>query len=412
MTHPDIQCLQRIRSLSRFDSTQLEALAQRLEIATATKGEVLMDHGYPEQDSLYPIEGSLVAISTDGVETRFDASDEGDLDAVARLRPSIYRVSAVGPARYLRIRDELLTEFAQTLEGGDSSVELVEVQQSEEENALTIELFQDLMSGNLKLPSLPHVAARIQQAFDDDAANAESVSQIIQTDPAITAKLIMIANSALYGGQASIESLQQAVVRLGAETTRKQVMIYAVKELFQARTDAVRNQMVELWKHCQQVASLSRLLAGKIGGFDPEQAQLAGLVHDLGEVAILHYAQDNPDLCNDENLLQSACNNLRPQITGMLLNQWKFGADFVTVGEESEDWFRNPTDEADLCDLVMIAQYHSFIGTPHLQNLPPASSLPAFDKLGMGDIDVAKIVEFLQQSRAEIEAIESHLAAI
>ncbi len=412
MTHPDIQTLQRIRSLSRFDKTQLQALAQQLEISTATKGELLMDHGYALEDSLYLIKGSLSAVSCDDVKTQFDASEDGDIDAVARLRPSIYRVTALGPTSYLRIRDSLLTEFAQTLEGGDSSVELVEVEQSDEENALTIELFQDLMSGNLKLPSLPHVAARIQQAFDDDAANAETVSQIIQTDPAITAKLIMIANSALYGGQASIESLQQAVVRLGAETTRKQVMIYAVKELFQARSEAVRKQMVELWKHCQQVASLSRLLAGKIGGFDPEQAQLAGLVHDLGEVAILHYAQDNPDLSDNPDLLQSACNNLRPQITGMVLNQWKFGADFVTVGEESEDWFRNPTDEADLCDLVMIAQYHSYIGSDRLQNLPPASTLPAFDKLGMGDIEVSQIVEFLQQSRGEIEAIESHLAAI
>ncbi|MDJ0776523.1 MAG: HDOD domain-containing protein [Gammaproteobacteria bacterium] len=412
MTHPDIQCLQRIRSLSQFDAGQLEALAQRLEIVDATAGEMLMDHGYAERDSLYPIEGSLCALSRDGVETRFDAGADGELAAIARLRPSMYRVSAVGAARYLRIHDDLLTEFAQTLEGNDDSLELVELEQSEEENALTIELFQDLMAGKLTLPSLPHVAARIQQAFDDDAANAETVSQIIQTDPAITAKLIMIANSALYGGQASIESLQQAVVRLGAETTRKQVMIYAVKELFQARTDAVRKQMIELWKHCQQVASLSRLLAGKIGGFDREQAQLAGLVHDLGEVAILHYAQDNPVLSGDADLLRKACNNLRPQITGMLLNQWNFGTEFITVGEESEHWFRNPADEADLCDLVMIAQYHSYIGTEQQKNLPPAASLPAFDKLGMGDINVAQIVEFLQQSRAEIEAIESHLAAI
>ena len=101
MTHPDIQCLQRIRSLSQFDAGQLEALAQRLEIVDATAGEMLMDHGYAERDSLYPIEGSLCALSRDGVETRFDAGADGELAAIARLRPSMYRVSAVGAARYL-----------------------------------------------------------------------------------------------------------------------------------------------------------------------------------------------------------------------------------------------------------------------------------------------------------------------
>ena len=106
----------------------------------------------------------------------------------------------------------------------------------------------------------------------------------------------MIANSALYRGQAQIETLQQAVVRLGLETTRKQVMTYAVKELFQSKTAAMKAHMQRLWKHSQHVACLCRLLANHLKGFDLEQAQLAGLIHDLGEVAILQYAQQNDEL--------------------------------------------------------------------------------------------------------------------
>ena len=106
----------------------------------------------------------------------------------------------------------------------------------------------------------------------------------------------MIANSALYRGQAQIETLQQAVVRLGLETTRKQVMTYAVKELFQSKTAAMKAHMQKLWKHSQHVACLCRLLANHLKGFDLEQAQLAGLIHDLGEVAILQYAQQNDEL--------------------------------------------------------------------------------------------------------------------
>jgi HD-like signal output (HDOD) protein len=170
--------------------------------------------------------------------------------------------------------------------------------------------------------------------------------------------------------------------------------------------------MQKLWKHSQHVACLCRLMANHLQGFDLEQAQLAGLIHDLGEVAILQYAQQNDELRENPELLLKAVESLRPQITGMLLNQWNFGPEFVTVGEECEDWYRNPADQPDLCDLVLIAQYHAMIGTPEMKKLPPVPTLPAFAKLGMGGLDIKQIVEFLDRSRAEIEAIEAHLGAI
>ena len=275
-----------------------------------------------------------------------------------------------------------------------------------------IQLFKDLLAGELKLPSLPDVAQRIQQAFADNLVTAQTVGVIIQSDPVITAKMIMVANSALYGGRAPIETLQQAVVRLGLENTRKLVMTFVVKELFNSETLTMRSHMRAVWKHSQHVASLCRLLAGQLDGFDVEQAQLAGLVHDIGEVAILQYAQQNETLRNNPEKLLEAVKSLRPQITGMLLQQWNFGAEFVTVGEEGEEWFRNPSDQPDLCDLVLIAQYHAMIGTPKQRSLPPIAALPAFAKLGMGNLAIEQGIEFMKTSRDKINSIEAHLGSI
>ena len=411
-SRPDIKVLKRIRCLSQFSDEQLTSLAAKLQVEQGAKKECLIELGCSENYSFYLLSGSLDATTSDGTRFKFDSLGEGELFPIAQLRPSLYRVVAAEPVQYIRIFASQLTEFAQRLESDEGEMEVVEIEQSEEENELTIQLFQDMISGNLSLPSLPSVAQRIQQAFAEDSVNAESICTIIQSDPAITAKLIMISNSALYRGQAQIESLQQAVVRLGLETTRKQVMTYAVKELFQSKTSGMKAQMQKLWKHSQHVASMCRLLAGHLEGFDLEQAQLAGLIHDLGEIAILQYAQQNEELRDNPELLLNAVESLRPQITGMLLNQWNFGPEFVTVGEECEDWFRNPSDTPDLCDLVLIAQYHALIGTPAMKKLPPVPTLPAFAKLGMGDLDVRKILEFLASSRAEIEAIEAHLVAI
>jgi HD-like signal output (HDOD) protein len=411
-SHPEIADLKRIRSLSQFNDDQLTSLSGKLELQIAAKNVCLIEQGCSESFSLYLISGAVDSTARDQKVTRFESNADGELLPIAQIRPSLYRVVTSEPTKYLKMYADHLTGFAQRLEYDNAEMDVIEIDQSDEENALTIQLFQDLMSGNLKLPSLPNVAQSIQQAFADSAANAERICTIIQSDPAITAKLIMISNSALYGGKAKFESLQQAVVRLGLETTRKLVMTYAVKELFQGKTPHMKKQMQNLWKHSQHVACMCRLMANHLQGFDLEQAQLAGLIHDLGEVAILQYAQDNEELTENADLLMSAVEKLRPQITGMLLNQWNFGPEFVTVGEECEDWFRNPGDQPDLCDLVLIAQYHAFIGTPEMKRLPPVQTLPAFAKLGMDDLGVEQIVEFLKRSRTEIEAIEAHLGTI
>ncbi len=411
-SHPEIKDLKRIRCLSQFSDEQLAVLAGKLQIEQGARSDCLIELGCAENYSFYLLSGSLVATTNDNRQIEFDGLGDGELLPIARLRPSLYRVVATAPVQYIKIYSSQLTDFAQRLEAEEGEMEVIEIEQSEEENELTIQLFQDLISGNLKLPSLPSVAQRIQQVFAEDSASAETICTIIQSDPAITAKLIMIANSALYRGQAQIESLQQAVVRLGLETTRKQVMTYAVRELFQSKTSDMKLQMQNLWKHSQHVACMCRLLANHLKGFDLEQAQLAGLIHDLGEIAILQYAQQNDELRDNPELLLHAVESLRPQITGMLLNQWNFGPEFVTVGEESEVWFRNPADQPDLCDLVLIAQYHAMIGTPAMKKLPPVPTLPAFAKLGMGDLDIEQIIEFLARSRAEIQAIEAHLGAI
>jgi hypothetical protein len=98
-------------------------------------------------------------------------------------------------------------------------------------------------------------------------------------------------------------------------------------------------------------------------------------------------------------------------VTGLLLSKWNFSNEYLTVGEESEDWFRNPQDEADLCDLVLIAQYHAFIGSSHQSRLPAISTLPAFAKLGLSALKPAQIIAFMQESRAELDGITALLAS-
>ena len=103
---------------------------------------------------------------------------------------------------------------------------------------------------------------------------------------------------------------------------------------------------------------------------------------------------------------------IKAPFPGRVVERLAQPGDYVTVGEECENWFRNPAGQADLCDLVLFAQYHAFIGKPEIKHLPPVSKLPAFAKLGMSSMAPAEIVEFMRESRAEYDAIAAHLDAI
>lgn len=411
MANPDVPTLQRLRTLSQFSKKQLQSLSEDLSIESAPRKKRLIERGCVEQFSFYLLEGSLITIANDGKKQLIESETNGDLSPIAQLRPSLYDVDAESNVKFLKINANQLTRFAQELEN-DDSIELITIEQSSEDNELTIRLLEAIMSGNINLPSLPDVANQIQKAFGNDDIDVENIAKIVQADPAISAKLIMTANSALYQGQEQIDTLQQAIVRIGLETTRKLVITYVVKELFANSSANVRTKMQTLWRHSRRVAAFSRILAKQTKLFDPEQAQLAGLVHDLGEIAIRQYAQEHPELYDNDEKLTHAIRSLRPQITGMLLHKWNFTREMITVGEECEAWFRNPQDSADLCDLVMIAQYHSFIGTPEMSDLPPISKMPAFTKLGFKTDRLSEIMAFVKASQAEAEIIERSLGSL
>ncbi len=410
---PDVATLRRLRTLSQFDDAQLESLSRSLTIEVAHKGDLLIPQGCTEDYSFYLLDGDIESRAADGKNRQIKSEPSADLEPIAQLRPSMFDVRAISMVKYLRIYRVQLTEFAQAMmQAVDEGVEIFEFDDSIGDNQLTLQLYEHISSGHLELPSLPDVAMKIQMAFESDTVEANSISRIIQSDPAITAKLIMVANSPLYRGQSATENVNAAVVRLGLESTRKLVLTYAVNDLFKAKSGGMKKRMRELWTHSRRVAAISRVLATLSKRFDPEQAQLAGLLHELGSVAILHYAQEHPELCDDDSKLDETLLSLHAFITGMLLRKWHFSDELVMVAEECDDWFRNHENEPDLCDLVLVAQMHSFIGTRYTGKVPPMTKLPALAKLGLGEIGPNESLKILDQSKDEIKEVEALLSGL
>jgi len=400
---PDISTMRRLRPLSQFTDEQLMSLANHIVIETAVDKQLLIKLGCLDDFSLYVLNGEIKSRARDGVTKQQVFSDTGNLNPVAQLRPSMYDITAVGTVHYLKIAKSFLTEFAQEISLNEGSMVVLELEGDIDTNPLVMNLYQDLFEDKISLPSLPEVAQRIQRVFSDEDVEVSKITEVLLTDPAITAKLIKIANSPVYQGVAATNTLQAAIVRLGMDTTYKQVMAYAVNELFKSSSSVVTQRMSKLLSHSRKVAAISRLLAKKTGMFDPEQAMLAGLTHDLGVLVIVEYFHKHSEHLAEPEKMEQAIASMRPMITGQLMRKWNFSNEVIAVAEECEDWFRNPDDSADLCDLIIVAQYHSLMGSPDLQTMPPISIIPAMSKLKIG---IQDSIDLIKQSNRELSEIE------
>lgn len=276
-------------------------------------------------------------------------------------------------------------------------------------NKLLMECYRHMQSNDLLLPTIPDVAFKIRRAINDDYASVSSIARIVQIDPSITARLIQISNSPMYMGRKKNESCPEALTRLGLKAAQDIVTTFAMKSLFNAKSPIIRQKMAELWTHSSYIASVSAVFAHKIPGFDPDRAMLAGLIHDIGIVPILTYADNHPDIIAQPKDLVETVKQLRTDIGVQIIRQWDFPEDFEDVVINAENWFRNDNNPSSYADIVMISQLHSFIGKIDIKKIPKIDDLPAYKKLAV-HFDASDSINILDTAKDEIEHIRRMLA--
>ncbi len=407
--HPAVGALARLSTLRDLGQERLEQLADKLVVSSAPKGTRLLAHGSADTSTFYLLEGKLRLKAVDGAVQDMAHDDPSATNPVARLRPSRYEVTATTPIRFLRIDNDLLENLPDQAE----AIELYEV--SEEtafgdlalENQLTVRIYEDLNADRVLLPSLPDVAMRVGKAVVAEDSDAATVARVVETDPAISAKLLKAANSARFAGRTTIGKIEDAVVRLGMRTTHHLVVTFALRELFRATSPHLRQSMRELWEHSCRVAALSHVLARKLdSGFDADFALLAGLVHDIGVLAVLAYAGEFPPDELDPDDLEATVQHMRARIGGLVLRRWHLPGELATVAEQAEQWERAGDDTPDYADLVLIAQLHSYVGTPRQADLPQIDKVPAFKKLGLEALSPEASIGILDEAAEEIRDTE------
>lgn len=261
------------------------------------------------------------------------------------------------------------------------------------------ELLDDLENDRLVLPTLPEVALKVRDVVDDENAGVADLTKVIATDAALSARLIQVANSPLMRANRSIDTLEGAVNRLGIKLIRELAISMVMQQMFQATSDLTDKKLRALWEHSTEVAAIAHVLAAQFTNLQPEQAMLAGLVHDIGALPILKKAEDYPELLEDEAALDMILRKLHPRIGATILASWNFPRELVQVASEHENLQRH-TPELDYVDVVMVANLQSHADSDHPLASADCNSIEAFTKLGLSpEIQVVDMEETAEDIR-------------
>lgn len=246
------------------------------------------------------------------------------------------------------------------------------------------EINELIENDKLVLPTLPEVALKARETAEDPDASASDLAKVVNNDAAMTARIIKVANSPLMRGAREIEDVQMAIARLGITCIANLVTGLAMEQMFQATSDLIDKTMRQSWQRSTEVAGIANVICKHYTKLKPDQATLAGLIHEIGILPILTYAEEYNRL-NDPITLQKVIAAIHPQVGVKILQSWEFPKELIDVPANFNKFDRNTnSDKPDYADIVMVANLQTYINQkdhPYMQL--DWSNISAFDRVGL-----------------------------
>lgn len=198
---------------------------------------------------------------------------------------------------------------------------------------------EKLAQGISGLVSLPRAYYRISEMLEDPRYGSADIGKVIAHDPALTARLLRLVNSAHYGLTAKIATIPQAITLLGTRTLHELVLATSVTSAF-SKISTRLVDMADFWHHSIYCGLLARAIARHRKHAQPEQVFVAGLIHDLGRLVIYHsLPEQSADILNRSTESAQPMFRIEREVLGFdhaavgaaLLAAWQLPEIFRTV---------------------------------------------------------------------------------
>ncbi|MBI2792142.1 MAG: HDOD domain-containing protein [Gammaproteobacteria bacterium] len=244
------------------------------------------------------------------------------------------------------------------------------------------DILESIEKNRLPLPTQPKIAIAIQELSENPNVTVEELNEVIGKDPGLTARIIRIANSPLVRGRVSINTLKIAISRLGTSFVANMAIGLAMEQLFCAKNKYIEEKMRNAWQHSGEVAAASYVLANYSKAFPPEEAMLAGLLHEIGILPILTFAEKNKELIEEQALLALLLQKYSFNLGEAILMSWQFPRYIAEVPMNLSNPLRN-IPQLDLADIVLVAKIHALKGTQEPLVLINKEMISAYNRLGL-----------------------------
>ena len=232
--------------------------------------------------------------------------------------------------------------------------------QQQEETKMT----PSLLAQKVKtLFTLPDVALRINEVLAEENSSISDLEEIVLHDPALSAKLLKIVNSAYYGFPRKIDTISRAISLIGREELRNLVIATTVADSFSGIPEDLID-MNTFWYHSVTSAILARLLAKQRNHLDHERFFIAGLLHSVGKlVFFIEYPQESASILSlkeqgaDEMTIKEkeTFGFTHAELGAELLQQWKLPETIWRIIENHLEPFRASEAMEDACILHLAA---------------------------------------------------------
>lgn len=232
------------------------------------------------------------------------------------------------------------------------------------EHLLLVSLLKKLKDDALVLPTLPEVAMRVQEVVGRSDASLKQVAEVIGQDAAISARIIKVANSALYSRGVPAESINSAVSRIGLIQIKCIATSVAMEQLFISTNEMVWEVMDEVWRTSIDVTAAACSMLQMYNKrhsssrLNLDTLTLAGLVHNIGALPVLTEAEANPHLFTSIDQLRALVRKMQGPLGRAVLKSWDFSTEVMEVVERWADLPYLP-DHVTYLDFIRAAAFYT-----------------------------------------------------
>lgn len=250
---------------------------------------------------------------------------------------------------------------------------------------LVDQLERSLAGGVLELPSLPEVALKIRRALSEEDVSIGEIARLIGTDPALAAKMLRVANSAMfYRGSRPITNLKDAVSQLGQKMVRNVALSFAAQQVFIGYGHRLLHDAIgAVWRHSVHAAVVAHMLARVRTRLNADEAFLAGLLHEIGKLYILMRAKDDADAILGDPGFESVLAAWHPRVGRAVIDTWELSPELAAaVGEHLSVSLTAP-DPPTMASVVAVANYLVEHSEEACADAEFHSKVPSFGSLSM-----------------------------